>query len=222
LNYTVFDAGRVQLSAAAFTTIALLAAGLALRFTKLPGILVLYTGQILFSISMWNLGQAPSNIHFEGMLPWLIFRGFALGCQFLPITLMTLTCLPAEDDVAAAGMFNFSRQFGALLGIAWLQTLREHLADRNQTIFGNALSAINPSAINYAQALQHALSSYAIDPAQTAPTATALMLQESSRQWLNISFNGCFQALSALFLFSFPLVILARILTSRFLKPPSC
>jgi DHA2 family multidrug resistance protein len=135
---------------------------------------------------------------------------------------MKLQCLPAEDDVAAAGMFNFSRQFGALIGIAWLQTLREHLVDRNQTIFGNALSAMNRDAINYAQALRDALLSYGIDPSQTAPTATALMLQESSRQWLNISFNGCFQALSALFLFSFPLVILARILTTRFLKPPSC
>jgi DHA2 family multidrug resistance protein len=222
LTYTVFDSGLVQLSAAAFTTVALLGAGVALRFTKLPGILVIYIGQLLFSIAMWNLGQAPSNIHFEGLLPWLILRGFALGCQFLPITLMTLMCLPAEDDVAAAGIFNFSRQFGALLGIAWLQTLREHLVDRNQTIFGNALSAINPNAINYAQVLQHALSAYGIDPSQTAPTATALMLQESSRQWLNISFNGCFQALSALFLFSFPLVILARILTQRFLRPTSC
>jgi len=135
---------------------------------------------------------------------------------------MTLTCLPAEDDVAAAGMFNFSRQFGALIGIAWLQTLREHLVDRNQTIFGNALSAINPNAINYDRELQHALAAYGIDPAQTAPTAMALMLHESSRQWLNISFNGCFQALSALFVFSFPLVILARVFTTRFLKPPSC
>ena len=222
LTYTVFDSGLVQLSAAAFTAIALVAGGVALRFTRLPGILVIYTGQILFSVAMWNLGQAPSNIHFEGMLPWLILRGFALGCQFLPITLMTLTCLPAEDDVAAAGMFNFSRQFGALIGIAWLQTLREHLVDRNQTIFGNALSAINPNAINYDRELQHALAAYGIDPAQTAPTAMAFMLHESSRQWLNISFNGCFQALSALFVFSFPLVILARVFTTRFLKPPSC
>jgi len=222
MTYTAFDSGLVQLSGAAFTTVALFAGGLAIRFTRFPGILVIYGGQILFSIAMWNLGQAPSNIHFEGMLPWLMLRGFALGCQFLPITLMTLTCLPAEDDVAAAGMFNFSRQFGALIGVAWLQTLREHLVDRNQTIFGNALTAINPNAINYARELQNALAAYGIDPAQTAPTASALMLHESSRQWLNISFNGCFQALSALFLFSFPLVILARILTSRFLKPPSC
>jgi len=222
LTYTVFDAGLVQLSAAAFSTIALLTAGIAFRFMKLPGVLVIYFGQILFIIAMWNLGQAPSNIHFWGMVPWLILRGFALGCQFLPATLMTLTCLPAEDDVAAAGMFNFSRQFGALLGIAWLQTLREHLANRNQTIFGNALSFTNPNAINYAQALRHVLLSSGVDPLQTAPTATALMMDETRRQWLNISFNGCFQALSALFLFTFPLMILARILTSRFLKPPSC
>ena len=222
LAYPVLHSGRIQLFSAACTTVALLSGGVALRFTKIPGILVIYIGQILFTISMWELGQAPSNSDSSGLVPWLILRGLALGFQFLPITLMTLTCLPPADDVAAAGMFNFSRQFGALIGVAWLQTLRENLVDRNQTIFGNALSAVNPTAIAYLQGAQETLWAHGISALQTPQAAAALMLQESRNQWASIAFNGCFQSLSLLFLITFPVVILAHTLTERYLKPAAC
>lgn len=219
LTYPVLHSGLVQLPASAFAVISLLGAGLVLRFTRIPGVFIVLTGQLILSIGMWNLGLAPSNSNFAGIVPWLIFRGFALGCLFLPLTLATLTCLPPRDDVAAAGLFNFSRQFGALIGIAWFQTLHEHLTDRNQTIFGNAFSAVSANAMNYARDAQHALWFYGIDT-QMPQAATALTLQEASRQWASIAYNGCFESLAVLFLFTFPLVILVRILTKRFLKPP--
>ncbi len=222
LSYTVLDSGLVQLGASLLTSFALVGGGLILRFTKFPGILIIYIGQIVFSFAMWKLGQAPSNMNYESIIPWLALRGFALGCQFLPITLMTLTCLPAENDIAAAGLFNLSRQLGALVGTAWLQTLREHLVDRNQTIFGNALSAVSPNAHHYSQSLQDTLASTGVSPVFASPAAMSAILHESSRQWTNIAFNGCFQALSALFLFSFPLIVLLRVVTQRYLKPPSC
>lgn len=218
LSYPVSQSGFVQLSATAFATISLLLVGLALRFTKIPGVLFVLFGLVIFGIAMWHLGQAPSDIHFDGLVPWLTIRGFALGCQFLPLTLMTLTSLPAKDDVAAAGLFNFGRQFGALAGIAWMQTLHEHLTDRNQTVFGNALSWTDPNTVLFAQGAQNALSLHGTQPMQIQPAATALMLQDAHRQMASIAFNGCFQSLAVLFLFSFPLVVLARILTSRYLK----
>jgi DHA2 family multidrug resistance protein len=222
LAYPVLHSGEIQLYSAVCTTAALLAGGFVLRYTKTPGILIIYVGQILFTIAMWNLGLAPSNTDPSGLVPWLILRGLALGFQFLPIILMTLTCLPAEDNVAAAGLFNFSRQLGALIGIAWLQSLREHLVDRNQTIFGNVLSAASPNAVSYLRSAKEIVSANGISPFQTPQAATALMLQESGHQWASIAFNGCFESLSLLFLSTFPLVILARILTQRFLKPAAC
>lgn len=221
LIYPVSTSGLVQLPASIFATIALLTAGIVLRLTKFPGVLFILIGQLSYSIAMWNLGLTPSNSDFAGIVPWLCLRGFALGCLFLPLTLATLTCLPPRDDVAAAGMFNFSRQFGSLIGIAWLQTLHEHLTDRNQTIFGNAFSAVSPNTMNYAEHAQHALSFYGIDM-QTSQSATALTLQEAGRQWASIAFNGAFESLAVLFFFSLPVVVLVYILTKRFLKPPAC
>ncbi len=221
LTYPVLTSGLVQLPAGAFGTISLLAIGIVLRLTKIPGVLFILTGQILYSIAMWNLGLAPSNSDFAGIVPWLCLRGFALGCLFLPLTLATLTSLPPRDDVAAAGMFNFSRQFGSLIGIAWLETLHEHLVDRNQTIFGNAFSAVSPNTIVYVEHAQNALSFYGTDT-QTSQAAMALTLQEASRQWASIAYNGAFESLAVLFYFSLPVVALIYILTKRFLKPPAC
>ena len=158
LSYPVWQSGLVQLSATAFMTLALLIVATALRFTKLPGLVFLLLGLVLFGVAMWHLGEVPSDSHFEGLIPWLNLRGFAVGFQFFALTLLTLTTVPAADDVAAAGLFNFGRQLGALAGMAWMQTLLEHLTDRNQTVFGNALSRANPNMMNYAQNMQRALS----------------------------------------------------------------
>lgn len=222
LSYPVSTSGLVQLSGTFFATVSFCAIGVLIRFTKLPPVFVILSGLLLFGTSMWHLGDAPSNLNFEGFAYWLILRGLALGCQFIPLTLLALTCLPPTEDVAAAGLFNFNRNLGALIGIAWLQTLVERKTDLNQTIFGNAVSWTSRNAVNYAQAAQHALSLSGAEPSQTPAAATALMLKEAHRQWASIAFNGCFECLSVLFLFTFPLVALARILTTRFLKPPEC
>jgi DHA2 family multidrug resistance protein len=222
LAYPVSMSGLVQLSGTFFATVSFLAVGVLLRFTKFPPVFVILTGLLLFGVSMWHLGDAPSNLNFKGFASWIIVRGFALGCQFIPLTLLALTCLPAQEDVAAAGLFNFNRQLGALVGIAWLQTLLEHKTDLNQTIFGGALSSTNPNVISYAQSAQHALALYGTPPMQASPEAMALALQEAHRQWASIAFNGCFESLALVFIFAFPLVALARILTTRFLKPPAC
>jgi MFS transporter, DHA2 family, multidrug resistance protein len=222
LSYPVSMSGLVQLSGTFFAIVSFCTIGILIRFTKLPPVFVILSGLLLFGTSMWKLGDAPSDLNFEGFASWLILRGLALGCQFIPLTLLALTCLPPKEDVAAAGLFNFNRNIGALIGIAWLQTLLERKTDLNQTIFGSALSSANPNVMNYAQSTQNALTLYGAAPTQASYEAMALTLQEAHRQWTSIAFNGCFECLSVLFLFAFPLVALARILTIRFLKPPEC
>ena len=222
LAYPVSISGLVQLSGTVFSVVSFLSIGIILRFVKINPVLILLAGLLLFGSSMFNLGVAPSNLNFEGFAWWLILRGFALGCQFIPLTLLALTCLPPEEDVAAAGMFNFNRQIGALIGIAWLQTLHENLTDRNQTIFGNALSSANPNTMIYATHVQDSLALYGTPPSQIPSESMALTVQEASRQWSSIAYNGCFESLAVMFFFAFPLVALARILTTRFLRPPVC
>lgn len=222
LAYPVSMSGLVQLSGTFFATVSFLAVGAIVRFTKLPPVFIILTGLLLFGISMWHLGDAPSDLNFEGFASWIIVRGFALGCQFIPLTLLALTCLPAKEDVAAAGLFNFNRQLGALIGIAWLQTLLERKTDLNQTIFGGALSSANPNVMNYVQSIQNTLALYGTPPGQASHEAMTLALREAHRQWSSIAFNGAFECLSLLFLCAFPLVALARILTAKFLKPPEC
>ena len=222
LSYPVSVSGLVQLSGTTLAVFSFLGVGILIRFAKMPPVFAILTGLLCFATSMWNLGYAPSNLNFEGFASWLIVRGFAFGCQFIPLTLLALTCLPPEEDVAAAGIFNFNRNIGALLGTAWLQTLLETKTDRNQTIFGNVLSATSPNAVNYLQATQQTLSLHGMQPPQSSATATAMMLQEAHRQWASISYNGCFESLALVFFFAFPLVAAARILTTRFLRPPAC
>ncbi|HUC84040.1 MAG TPA: MFS transporter [Candidatus Acidoferrales bacterium] len=222
LAYPVSTSGLVQLSGMAFSVVSFLSIGVLLRFTKINPAFYVLTGMLLFGISMWQLGLAPSNLNFEGFASWLTLRGFALGCQFLPLTLLALTCLPGKDNVAAAGLFNFNRQIGVLIGIAWLQTLHEDLTDRNQTIFGNALSSRNPNTMMYAQKIQDGLALHGIPTSQIPSESMALTVQEANRQWANIAYNGCFECLAVMFLVAFPLIALARILTTRFLKPPVC
>lgn len=222
LSYPVSVSGLVQLSGTTLAVFSFLGVGVLIRYAKMPPVFSILTGLVCFGTAMWRFGYAPSNLDFDGFAFWLIIRGFALGCQFIPLTLLSLTCLPPEEDVAAAGIFNFNRNIGALAGIAWLETLLETKTDNNQSIFGNALSWTSPNAVSYHQSIQDALFLNGGDPSQVPASATALTLQEAHRQWASIAYNGCFESLALVFVFAFPLVVLARILTSRYLRPPAC
>ncbi len=221
LQYPVWHSGLVQLHAALYATLSLLVVGAALRFTKIPLFFFVFIGLLLFGTAMWNLGKMPSNASFGSLIPWLIFRGLAVGCLFLPLTLLTLTCVPAKDNVAASGLFNFGRQLGALVGVAWMETLLDHLTARNQSVLGEALSWLNPQVAVYGQTVQNALMLNGTPAPQVSGTALALMVQEAQRQMASVAFSGCFQTLAMLFVFSLPLVVLARVLTARFLKEAS-
>ena len=222
LSYPVSVSGLVQLSGTILAVVSFTGVGLLIRFAKMPPVFSILTGILCFGTAMWRLGYAPSDLDFDGFASWLIVRGFALGCQFIPLTLLSLTCLPPEEDVAAAGIFNFNRNIGALAGIAWLETLLETKTDHNQTIFGNAVSFVSPNAVSYHQSIQYALFLNGGQPSVVPDSATALTLQEAHRQWASIAYNGCFESLALVFAFAFPLVVVARILTERYLKPPQC
>lgn len=218
LRYPAWQSGLVQLYASIGATFSLIGVALALRFTRTPALPFLAAGLILLCTAMWKLGEAPSNAAFDDLVPWLMARGVAVGCLFLPLTLMTLTAVPPTWGVAAAGIFNFGRQLGALAGVAWMQTLLEHLTARNQTVMGEALSLSSPNAVAYVHAAQSAL---ALHGAQSPAAAIAFMVQDAHRQFATLAFNGCFQALAMLFAYSLPLVLISRVLTARLLKAPA-
>ena len=222
LTYPVSVSGLVQLSGTILAVCSFIGVGLLIRFAKMPPVFSILTGLLCFGTAMWRLGYAPSDIDFDHFASWLIIRGFAIGCQFIPLTLLALTCLPPEEDVAAAGIFNFNRNIGALAGIAWLETLLETKTDHNQTIFGNAFSFVSPNAVSYQESIQYALFLNGGQPSVVPDSATALTLQEAHRQWASIAYNGCFESLALVFVFAFPMVVVARILTTRFLRPPAC
>ena len=142
-------------------------------------------------------------------------RGLALGGLFLPLTLLTLTTVPPDDAVAASGLFNFGRQLGGLMGVAWIQTLDTHLVARNQTVFGDALSTLNPTLLHFTEAAQQILHG----AVQVSATANVVVLREALRQFNSVALTGCFESIAMLFAFAPPIVILIRIVTRRLLRP---
>jgi len=219
LGYPVRHSGQAQLYAAGFATFTLLAVGLTVRFTKFPPFLFIVFGLILLGTSLWKLGELPSDTDFAGLLFWLAMRGFALGCLFLPLTLATLTRVPPADAAAASGLFNFGRQLGGLVGIAWMQTLQEHLVNRNLALFGETLSPSSPNFSSYLASVQEQLAVHGAQLLQLPATATAITLQEAQQQVATVAFNGCFQSLAMFFVFVVPVAVSIRVLTIRLLKP---
>ncbi len=210
LAYPVWQNGWLQMQALGCAALSILTVGLVLRFTRFPAFLFIVLGLVLFATAMWSLGEVPSSVDSEGVKPWIMMRGLALGGLFLPLTIITLTAVPAAEAVAASGLFNFGRQLGGLIGIAWIQTLETHLAARNQTVFGQALSSLNPLLSQFARGAQDALHG----PIQTI---NALLVREAFRQFHSVAFNGCFASVAMLFAFAFPVVVTIRLVTARLL-----
>jgi MFS transporter, DHA2 family, multidrug resistance protein len=183
---------------------------------RVPMFAFVGVGLVLFASAMWLTAALPPNVPFGALALRISLRGLAIGGLFLPLALITLLPVPPRDTCAACGFFNFARQLGGLIGIAWIQTLAHRLDAGAGTVLVGHLSAGNPHLSSY---LAHAREAIAVGGSAVAQSAGALVMavQAFDRQTLALAADGCCQAVTVFFAVAVPIVIIMRVLTSKLL-----
>ncbi|HEY3504530.1 MAG TPA: DHA2 family efflux MFS transporter permease subunit [Actinocatenispora sp.] len=117
LGLSAFDAG---LTLAPMPLVSLFIAPVTGRLAdKIGGKYILFTGLVLFGLGMlYVLTAAHVDSTRWTFLPGLLIAGIGMGGIFAPMTTEAMRSIPPRLSGAASGVFNTTRQLGAVIGTA--------------------------------------------------------------------------------------------------------
>lgn len=122
----------------------------------LSGIGTLLSATALFGFSRLDVPQSPTGIleafatggtigdgvnYWTHVLPFIVLMAFGMGLNFVPLTLVAVHRLRAEDSGIGSGVLNTMQQVGGALGLAALSTVAVHFTNARTAEVGPQVGA---------------------------------------------------------------------------------
>jgi DHA2 family multidrug resistance protein len=186
MGYTAFLAGLVLGPGGFASIVALPVVGRLVEKSNPKGVLTV--GIILASTASYLMSLFTLQSDFW-MLVWpRVVLGVAMGCIFIPLTTMTLSHLPNERMGEATSIYNFLRNIGGSVGVAFVTTLVSRRAQFHQT---RLVEHLTPYDTAYRIAREKLSQMLALRGADGA-TADGVIYGELQRQSHMMAFNDAF------------------------------
>jgi DHA2 family multidrug resistance protein len=152
LNYTATQTGEMLIPGSLLMVLFMPMIGALVN--KIDTRIIIGIGATIMAFVMFDLATVNVNTsEYSFYLP-LIWRGFALTCMFIPLSVATLGALPKQDVAAGAGIYNLTRQIGGSIGIAVLATFLNHRQQFHAERIASTVSAYSPKTQQFLQGVQ--------------------------------------------------------------------
>jgi DHA2 family multidrug resistance protein len=214
LGWTAWQSGLGNLPASLSTMLSMFVAGRLIERTG-PQPLVI-TGLALFFgatlvCSRWTHEAGWSDVFWP-----MAIRGLAMGCLFVPMSMVALRSLPPQDLPQGSGLFNLFRHLGASVCIASLATLLGQWSDAHRVQIDERVAALDRPVQERVEQLEGFMLGRGID-ADQSPAAALRVLDRAleSQAWM-LAFQDAYALLALLSLLYVPLIPLLR----RRYRPP--
>jgi DHA2 family multidrug resistance protein len=207
-NYTAEQSGFALFPGAIATAIMMAIAGRIANKYPARTLVFIGSGGIIVSMLMLSritLDTGPNDLWWP-----LIIRGAALGLNFLPLTLATLTILKGREIADGTGLFNLSRQIGGSLGIAILSTFIDHRTTIHRASLVEHINVYSPEALQRLHALQGAMMAKGASFAVARQQALAIIDRIINAQASVMAFEDVFRVVAIVFLAGLPLLLLLK------------
>jgi len=205
MRYSARDTGLVFLTAGSVQL--LLMPALGKLGASVDGRYLVGAGVAIMCVSLWLNGHLNNDNDFWGLaLPQMV-RSSAMGLIFIPLSVITLSHLRADQRGNAAGLFNLTRELGGSIGTAWMGTRISQLSAQHAARLAENISPDNFLAGEQIAAMQRGLGARIFSPAEGV---LSLMNLRVTLQALIRSFNEAFLLLALVFLFALLLVALLK------------
>jgi MFS transporter, DHA2 family, multidrug resistance protein len=204
MGYTSFLAGLVLAPGGLATMLAMPAAGSIVdrgnaKWSMAAGILICAASS--YMMSRFNLESDFWSL----ILPRIIL-GVGIGFLFVPLMTLSMSHIPNERMSSATGIFNFLRNIGGSVGVAYVTTALARRAQFHQARLVDHLSPLDRDyriAVDRAGDLLHASGAGGLPP-------DTLIHGELLRQSSMLAFNDAFLIFAVLFLLLFPLAFVMK------------
>ena len=204
MRYTALDIGKVFLVAGLLQIVMMPLLG---RFSGgFDGRKLVAFGIGVACLSLWMNGHLTSQASFWDLTRPQMVRAFGLGFIFIPLSVIALSDLSAEQRGNATGLFNLTRELGGSIGTAWMGMRLDDQTKLFTSRLSESVTVYNPIAQEQLAQLRGVATGLA-DPTAGAISILGLRVQV---QALIKAFNDGFLAVAALFAGGLVLVLLLK------------
>ncbi len=170
----------------------------------LSGVGTLLSGAALYGFSRLTVPEDPSSIlaslptaaggqgvalgdgvdYWTQILPFIVLMAFGMGLNFVPLTLVAVHHLRAQDTGIGSGVLNTMQQVGGALGLATLSTVSLHFAQGRADELAPAIARAAPDLDPAALGQLASLGSFTEGAAMAFFVGSLMMLAASAIVWL--------------------------------------
>lgn len=204
MGYTAFLAGLV-LGPGGFATMFAMPLVGRLVQKKSPKV-ILGLGMLLGAFSTYLMSLFTLQSDFWTLIWPRVVLGVGMGCIIVPLTTLTLSHIPKEKMGEATSIYNFLRNIGGSVGVAFITTALSRRAQFHQS---RLVEHLTPFDTSYAIAKERISGMLSIKGLH-AVSPDSVIYGELQRQSHMLAFNDVFHLLSIAMLIVFSLVFLMR------------
>lgn len=219
MGYPALDSGLAVSPRGIGAILAMITVG---KLTNLvDGRLLLACGFGLLGISALMLSQVNLEISMVSVVLPNMLNGFATGCIFVPLTIMTMGRLRKEEIGNASGVYNLMRNLGGSIGIASIMAflVRGTQIHRNYLVANSVVG--NPAMAQRLQGLEAKLILAGSSAHAAHERALGMLDGLVQRQSSFFAYVDNFRLLGYLALICIPLALLFRGVSNRSHDNPS-
>jgi len=195
MGYTSYLAGLVLAPGGIATMITLPLAGKIIQKNNPKWTLML--GIIISALSTYLMSKFTLQTDFWSFVWPRVILGIGMGFLFVPLTTLTLSHISKEKMAEATAMYNFLRNIGGSVGVAFITTMLSRRTQFHQSRLSEHINVFNK---NY-QMIKWKISTFSI------PSADALIYKKLIKSSSMLAFNDVFYLLSLLLILILPIVI---------------
>jgi len=118
------------------------------------------------------------------VLPFVVLMAFGMGLNFVPLTLVAVHHLRAQDTGIGSGVLNTMQQVGGALGLATLSTVSLHFAQTRADEIAPAIAAAAPQLDESALGQLASLGSFTEGATTAFLVGSLMMVAASAIVWL--------------------------------------
>ena len=170
----------------------------------LSGVGTLLSAAALYGFSRITVPEDPSSIlaslpasmggqgvalggdvsYWTQVLPFVVLMAFGMGLNFVPLTLVAVHHLRAQDTGIGSGVLNTMQQVGGALGLATLSTVSLHFAQTRADEIAPTIAAAAPQLDKAALGQLASLGSFTEGATMAFLVGSLMMLAASAIVWL--------------------------------------
>lgn len=204
MGYTAFLAGLVLGPGGVVTMLAMPVIGRLVQ-KKNPKV-ILGLGILLGSLTTYLMSLFTLQSDFWTLVWPRVVLGIAMGCTFIPLTTLTLSHIPKERMGEATSIYNFLRNIGGSVGVAFITTVLARRSQFHQSRLVEHLTPFDTSYVIAKEKISRMLFMRGLHEAHP----DGIIYGELQRQSHMLAFNDVFHLLSLTMLVVFSLVFLMK------------